>query len=161
MTAADVATYVDSLVASGNTYHDIGMIWGGRLISPTGLFASENADAPGKTTNRNLIMLTDGATQPNQYVYGAYGIEPLDRRRWSQTSTTELAQVVEQRFSVACEEVKKMNVTVWFITFGTDLNPVMTTCAGEGHYFKASNAVELNAVFSKIAASLGDLRISQ
>jgi hypothetical protein len=137
------------------------MIWGGRLISPTGLFAAENADAPGKTTNRNLIMLTDGETATSQYAYGPYGIEPLDRRRWSKASTSTLTNVVEKRFAVACDEVKKRNVTVWFIAFGTNLNPVMTACAGSGHYFKADNAAELNAIFSKIAASMGDLRISK
>jgi Flp pilus assembly protein TadG len=161
MTASDVSTYVDSLVAGGNTYHDIGMIWGGRLISPTGLFAAENADRPGKATNRNLIMLTDGETAPNNYAYGTYGIEPLDQRRWSQTSSNSLTNTVENRFAVACDEVKKKNVTVWFIAFGTALNPVMTNCAGEGHYFQANNAAELNAIFSKIAAAMGDLRIAK
>jgi hypothetical protein len=161
MTAGEIASYVDSLKAGGNTYHDIGMIWGGRLISPTGIFASENANAKGKGTNRNLIMLTDGNTAPNQYVYGAYGIEPLDRRRWSQMSTRTLTDVVEKRFAVACDEVKKKNVTVWFVAFGTDLNPVMTECAGSGRYFKADNAAELDAIFSKIAAAVGDLRVTR
>lgn len=161
MTASDVSTYVDSLVAGGNTYHDIGMIWGGRLISPTGLFAAENADRAGKATNRNLIMLTDGETAPSSYAYGTYGIEPLDERRWSQTSARSLTNVVESRFAVACDELKKKNVTVWFIAFGTALNPVMTNCAGSGHYFQANNAAELNAIFSKIAAALGDLRIAK
>ena len=45
MTASEINSYVASLRAEGSTYHDIGMIWGGRLISPTGLFADENADA--------------------------------------------------------------------------------------------------------------------
>ncbi len=44
MTTGEVNTYLSSLVVGGQTYHDIGMIWGGRLISPTGLFATENAD---------------------------------------------------------------------------------------------------------------------
>lgn len=161
MTAGELSTYVDSLTAGGNTYHDIGMIWGGRLISPTGLFAGENADTPGKATNRNLIMLTDGDTVTNQFAYGPYGIEPLDRRRWSKSSATSLTNVVEKRFAVACDEVKKKNVTVWFVAFGTNLNPVMTACAGSGRYFKADNAAELDAIFSKIAASVGDLRISR
>lgn len=69
--------------------------------------------------------------------------------------------MVESRFAVACDEVKKKNVTVWFIAFGTALNPVMTNCAGKGHYFQANNAAELNAIFSKIAAALGDLRIAK
>ena len=95
------------------------MIWGGRLLSPTGLFAAENADLPGKPTNRHLIFLTDGLTEPRDIAYGAYGIEPLDQRRWSESSSLSLTQVVEKRFAVACDEVKKRNITVWVIGFGT------------------------------------------
>lgn len=161
MTATQIANYLDTLKAAGNTYHDIGMIWGGRLLSPTGLFASENADAAGKATNRHLIFLTDGETMPNEFTYGTYGIEPLDQRRWSPSSALTQTQVIEQRFAFACQEVKKRNITVWVIGFGTTLNPVMTQCAGDGHSFEAGNATELEDVFSKIVAQMGELRITQ
>ena len=81
MDADEVDTYLATLSPFGATYHDIGMIWGGRLISPTGLFASENADTPGTEKVRHLIFLTDGQTEPYDLAYGAYGIEGLDRRR--------------------------------------------------------------------------------
>jgi hypothetical protein len=161
MNGTEVADYVDNLSVSGATYHDIGMIWGGRLISATGLFAGENADEADKPTNRNLIFLTDGETQPLDILYSSYGIEPLDRRRWSPGASLSLAQTVEKRFAVACAEVRKRNVTVWVVGFGTTLNPVMTDCAGLGHSFEAADAAQLNDVFSKIAASMGDLRISK
>ena len=35
-TRANLQTYVNALSASGNTYHDIGMLWGARFISPRG-----------------------------------------------------------------------------------------------------------------------------
>lgn len=161
MTSTDIANYVDTLVPGGNTYHDIGMIWGGRLLSPTGLFASENADLPGQPTNRHLIFLTDGLTMPNELTYGAYGLEPLDQRRWSTSSTLTLTQVVENRFTVACNEVKKRNITVWVIGFGQTLNPVLSDCAGPGHSFYAADASALNSIFSTIAAAMGDLRVSK
>ncbi len=164
MDASAVSGYVDSLVAEGSTYHDIGMIWGGRLLSPTGLFAGENADVAGKTTSRHMIFLTDGETAPLDLSYGTYGIEPLDTRRWDPKKPVDnltLAEVVEKRFGVACSEVKKRNITVWVIGFGVGLNPVMTDCAGPGHSFEATNAAELEDVFSKIATQLGDLRISK
>ena len=164
LAAIDKATldaYLASLVAGGSTYHDIGMIWGGRLLSPTGLFSGENADLPGKPSGRNLIFLTDGQTAPRDISYGTYGVEPLDQRRWSQASAQTLTQVVEGRFGVACSEVKKRNITVWLIAFGTDLNPVLTACAGNGHYFKAADAATLNDAFARIAQSIGDLRISK
>jgi len=161
MNAADVASYVDSLEPRGNTYHDIGMIWGGRLLSPTGLFADENADVGATPTARHMIFLTDGETAPLDLSYGTYGIEPLDQRRWKPTSSLSLTQVIENRFTVACNEVKKRNITVWVIGFGTSLNPAMTECAGPGHSFEATDSAELNDVFSKIAAAMGDLRVSK
>ncbi len=160
MTAADVATYVDNLVPQGNTYHDIGMIWGGRLLSPTGLFASDNGDVNGTPTSRNLIFLTDGETAPLDIAYGTYGIEPLDRRRWRPTSSMSLTQTVEARFSFACEEVKRRNIQVWVISFGTSATAMMQNCAGSGHYFVAANAAELQTTFSEIARRLGGLRIT-
>ena len=70
MTAAQVDEYLSSLTPEGSTYHDIGMIWGARMLSPTGIFADENADHAGKPTNRNLIFLTDGETAPLDLAYG-------------------------------------------------------------------------------------------
>lgn len=161
MSAENVAGYVNGLFPGGSTYHDIGMIWGARLLSPTGLFASENADQPGKITSRHLIFLTDGETSPLDLSYGTYGIEPLDRRRWAPGSAFTLSQVVENRFTVACAEAKKRNIAVWVIGFGVSLNPMMSECAGAGHAFEARNAEELEDTFAHIAAQLGDLRVSR
>lgn len=161
MTATEVAAYVDGLYADGSTYHDIGMIWGARMLSPTGIFAAENADGVNSSNSRHMIFLTDGETAPLDLSYGTYGVEPLDGRRWSTASGQTLTQVVEGRTAVACEEAKKRNITVWVIGFGVSLNPVLTQCAGPGRAFEAADAAELQDVFSRIAAQLGDLRISR
>ncbi|MFC0589201.1 pilus assembly protein [Novosphingobium aquiterrae] len=162
--AGTLDTYLKSLTPEGSTYHDIGMIWGGRMISPTGLFAADNADIDGKPTSRHLIFLTDGQTAPLDYSYASYGVEPLDRRRWDPANPKgglTLTQVVEKRFTVACNEVKKRNVTVWVISFGTALNPIMKECAGDGHAFEAKDAATLSDTFTKIAQQMGDLRIAK
>lgn len=161
MNATDVANYVDGLEPGGSTYHDIGMIWGGRLLSSTGIFAAENADIGGGITNRHLIFLTDGLTAPLEMSYSSYGIEGISRRRWTPGSATTLTQTVEKRFTVACQQVKNRNITVWVIGFGTSLNSIMTDCAGPGHYFEAKDAATLNNAFNKIAEAMGDLRISK
>lgn len=158
MTAEEVETYVDNLDVQGNTYHDIGMIWGGRLISPTGIFSPETND-PNNQSSRHLIFLTDGETAPYDISYTSYGIEPIDRRRWRPTSSKSLTETVEARFAFTCEEVKRRNVQIWVISFGTDANPVMENCAGSGRYYVADDADELQAAFSNIAARLGELRI--
>lgn len=161
MSATEVSNYVDGLVAEGSTYHDIGMIWGGRLLSPTGIFASENGEVNGRPTMRHLIFLTDGDTQPNESVYGTYGIEPLSRRRWSPGSSITLTQTVERRFAYACDQVKNRNITVWVIGFGTSVTTLMKNCSGNGRWFQANNATELSNAFSQIASAIGDLRVTK
>lgn len=161
ISSTDLDAYLAGLTPEGSTYHDIGMIWGGRMLSPSGLFASENADVNGRPTSRHMIFLTDGLTAPLDLSYGTYGIEPLEQRRCTKCDNAELASIVEKRFGVACDEAKKRNINVWVIGFGTTLNPVMTQCAGPGHSFEAKNAADLNSVFTKIAAAMGDLRIAK
>lgn len=158
MDRGQLDAYLDTLRPAGSTYHDIGMIWGGRLISPTGPFAEEEGPGAGHV-KRNLIFLTDGETAPMDLSYGTYGIEPIDGRRWTPSSPFTLTQVVENRFSFACKEVKKRGVTVWVIGFGTGLSDILKDCAGEGRYFEAANAAELNASFATIARSVSDLRL--
>ena len=162
ITRSDLSAYLATLVPTGPTYHDIGMIWGARLISPTGLFASENADSQsGRPSSRHMVFLTDGETAPRDLAYSAYGLEPLDKRRWQPGSLFTLTQTVENRFSYVCEEVKKKNVTVWVIGFGTAPNPVLEACAGPGRYFVADDAKELSAAFATIATRMGDLRMTR
>ncbi len=158
----EIDDYLRTLTANGSTYHDIGMIWGGRLVSPTGLFADDNVDISASApTNRNLIFLTDGETAPYDLSYSSYGFEPIDKRRWSAGSALTLTQHVERRFAFACNEVKKRNVTVWVIGFGTSLNPIMKDCAGPGHFFEAADAAQLNATFAAIAKNMSRLRIER
>lgn len=157
-TQSDLDTYISTLNAAGSTYHDIGMLWAARLLSPGGIMASDNADG-GKTVNRHLIFLTDGQTSTLDLSYSAYGVEPIDQRRWNPSDTLTLNQVVEKRFTYICNEVKNHNITVWFIAYGTDLNPIMTNCAGPGHYFSAKNSQELNDAFAQIGKNIGDLRL--
>ena len=82
LTSSVLQTYLNALVAKGQTYHDIGFLWGLRLISAQGLFASENTTAPnGGSIARNIIFMTDGDTETHISDYDAYGLSALDRRR--------------------------------------------------------------------------------
>jgi len=162
MSATEIDNYLATLNPAGATYHDIGMIWGGRYLSPTGLFATENADVSvAQPTKRHMIFLTDGETETRDIAYSAYGIEPIDERRWKESSSLTLTETVENRFTIACNEVQKRGVTVWIIGFGTELNQIMKDCAGEGHYFEAADSAELNVTFAAIAKSLAELRITK
>jgi len=162
ITRDQLTTYLATLVPTGPTYHDIGLIWGARLLSPTGLFASENANtARARPSSRNLIFLTDGETAPQALAYSAYGLEPIDQRRWKPGSPFDLAKTVENRFAFVCNEVKNKNIAVWVIGFGTAPNPVLADCAGPGRYFVAADAAQLSETFTAIARQMGDLRVTR
>jgi Flp pilus assembly protein TadG len=161
MSAGQVSAYVNSLQPVGNTYHDIGMIWGGRLLSPTGLFAAENVDLPNRPTSRHLVFLTDGETATASSNYATYGLESVEQRRWQTRSPMTLNRTVEERFAYACEQVKNKNVTVWVISFGTAANPVMEACSGADRYFVADDAEQLEETFATIAKRMGELRVTR
>ncbi len=160
MSASDITSYLGTLKVGGSTYHDIGMLWAARLLVPSGMFGADNADvSANQPTSRHLIFMTDGQTSSLDLSYTGYGFEPLDRRRWSPGSSRTLTQTVEDRFSFICEEAKKRNITVWVVAYGTQLNPIMETCAGPGHFFEAADGYELAAAFTKIAGNIADLRL--
>ncbi len=78
--ATDFESYVDSLTPNGNTYHDIGLLWGARPLSAGGIFKSENELTPkGGELDRHIIFMTDGDTVANDYDYTAFGIGRYDQ----------------------------------------------------------------------------------
>lgn len=142
----------------GGTYHDIGMIWGGRMLSTTGIFAADNADA--QNTNRNIVFLTDGAMAPNFIVAGAYGFERLDHRITSSNSTTTLTARHNARFAAVCENLPD-NVNVWVVAFSATLTTELTDCADPGRAFTVGNTADLQDRFREIAGRIAGLRLNK
>jgi Flp pilus assembly protein TadG len=160
-----LTTYLNGLVPRGRTYHDIGMLWGLRLMSAQGLFASENAAAAnGASITRNLIFMTDGDTETNFADYDAYGLAALDRRRTDPGALpTNSAQdgIVEDRLRRLCTLAKdQKNITVWVIAFGTSLTSLLTDCASPNRAYQANNTAELNQTLADIAAKISQLRVT-
>lgn len=162
MDKASFDAYADSLVPRGNTYHDIGLIWGGRLISPTGIFEDNVTEAPanGGEVARHVIFMTDGIMEPNSQVLSAYGIERNDRRVTT-NGITDLALRHTARFEAVCEAIKAKGVRIWVIAFSNTLSTPLSNCASDQSAFEASNAAQLNAAFQEIAKQVGELRIVQ
>jgi Flp pilus assembly protein TadG len=159
MSETELATYLDGLAPSGNTYHDIGMIWGARLLSPTGIFKDENNNG----SARHLIFMTDGETNTNAIDYDAYGWTALDRRRQQSKNDAPVKSehdlMVEARFTAMCEATRNKNITVWVIAFGTSLTPMLEGCASSGKAYQANNSAELTEAFSDIATNIAHLRL--
>lgn len=172
--ASDFDDYVDSLSPVGNTYHDIGLIWGARLASPTGIFASENAyTAQGGEIERHIIFMTDGDACTDNDNYTAYGIPYFDRRQTSVSSVPSggctsnsytLTEQVNKRTEALCSAIKNKNITLWVIAFGnlaTSTETRLEACATTGRYFKATSAATLQSTFKSIADQISQLRLTR
>lgn len=161
--------YVDKLTPEGNTYHDIGILWGARLMSPTGIFASENATTQqGGDIERHMIFMTDGDTATRLNDYGAYGVPWFDKRNVANPGGTTDAynDEVNARFAALCTAVKNKNITLWVISFGNGSNTTtedrLQACAtSNSYYFKASNSAALQTAFASIANQISQLRLTK
>ncbi|NWK98137.1 pilus assembly protein TadG [Sphingobium lactosutens] len=160
--------YVDGLIAVGGTYHDIGMLWGARFLSPTGIFASDNASAPnGFNISRHIVFMTDGDMSAYQSVYGAYGYQVLDGRvAATNTNDTGLTAIHNQRLQMLCNAVKGKKITVWVIGFrnqseGDIQTPLQGCASSSNHWTMAYTAASLSQKFRDIAKNIGGLRLSQ
>jgi hypothetical protein len=158
---ANLQTFVNGLVAQGNTYHNIGMVWGARLISPNGMFAADNNSAPnGDPIARHIVFMTDGALEPSETTYSSYGMEWWDRRITTDGSSNHVSRH-DARLQAICRAAKEENISIWVVAFGTTLTSNLTTCASPGRAYQANNNTQLNAAFQEIAQKIAALRLTQ
>jgi len=169
MTRTDVSDYVNApdFVPQGGTYHDTGMIWGTRLLSPTGLFAADTSAWPGRNPpKRYIVFMTDGDMAPNMCLYGMYGIENYDQRVTTagyQSDCSDTTQLNNHyaRFLAACAAAKARNISIFVVGFGQTLTTQLTQCATPGQAFYAADNTALNAAFQTIAKRVAMLRVSR
>lgn len=162
MTQSDFNTFVNALSPVGSTYHDIGLLWGARLASPTGIFATNVNEKPNNagSVSRHMIFMTDGELAPTLTVNSSYGVERNDVRITGDGATNQYARH-RSRFLAICEAVKARGIRLWVIAFGTTLDNDLKTCATTKSSYQADNAAQLNTQFQEIAKQVGELRITQ
>ena len=164
-TAAQVTAYVNNVDFKpfGGTYHDVGMIWGTRMLSPDGVFASDTAPWPGRNEpSRNIVFMTDGTMSPSPTSYGQYGVETWDQRVSPQGA--DVATDTDRhnaRFRVECDAAKKKGITIYVVALGVAINSDLTYCASPGQTFQASSTQTLKDAFTTIAQRVAMLRITQ
>lgn len=162
---SNINSYTSSMTAGGYTYLDLGMLWGARLLAPSGLWASNNPTTYNNfPVNRHLILFTDGYPDSDTDAYTAYGIEKFDKRVSGSGNAATQLDSHEQRFRMLCNSVKGMNVNVWVVSFGagSSLTTDMINCASSSaQAFKADDQAGLVAKFTEIGEAIGALRLSQ
>ncbi|MEP0391448.1 MAG: pilus assembly protein TadG-related protein [Erythrobacter sp.] len=183
---SEITTYLseaNGFKPGGTTIHNVGLLWGGRMISPDGIFASENAAAPGgNAISRHLIFMTDGEMTAQVFADSAYGPHQLDQKIRPDSdrsfgtvngngnvSTTAVARH-NARLQAICTAIRNKNITLWVVAFGetfTDSSgdpivpPNLLQCATPGRAFAAANSSQLEDRFEEIAKTIAALRLTK
>jgi Flp pilus assembly protein TadG len=164
MTATDINAFVTAsdFVPIGGTYHDIGMIWGVRLLSPNGIFKNDTAAWPGRQQPKRIIVfMTDGAMSPSLDAYSVYGVEQLDRRV-TDGDLDDRKDYHNARFLAECNKAKAMNIDVWTVAIAPAADVNLTACASvSAQAFFTTSGTGLSDKFKQIAKQVAMLRISQ
>lgn len=158
---------IDAATANvgGNTYHDLGMVWGIRFLSSTGMFASDNDTTyNGFPVRQHIVFLTDGIIATNSSIYTSFGINQydgttLDERVEFSSGSRNQAHI--DRFLSACTVAKSMGMTVWVIALDVSYTADIEGCATDDDYFYQSDGSDLEQVFSTIGSNIAALRLSR
>lgn len=164
MSAQQVHDYVyaNDFKPFGGTYHDVGMIWGTRMLSPNGVFAADTAAWSGRNAPaRSIVFMTDGTMDTSPYSYGQYGVELWDQRTGTGSNKASGDANHTARFRVECDAAKARGITVYVVALGTGLTDDLTYCASPGQAFSAASTDQLTTAFANIAKRVAKLRISQ
>lgn len=160
-----VGTAGSTGAVGGYTNHDLGIMWGMRFLSGTGMFAAANPDTwdatPDGTANpvrvdRHIVFLTDGDMTADANNYSAYGI-PAARRRLSGGTDEEAKH--RTRFLNACSRAREMGFTVWVIVLDSAAGSEVRPCAADSSHYFESNGSDLAQVFQLIGKGIGRLRL--
>jgi Flp pilus assembly protein TadG len=175
---ADIKTYTDGLTPNGGTYHDIGLLWGARFMSPTGIFGAANSnDSNGNpiTIQRHMVFMTDGDTGTCSGSYTPYGVSWWDRRQTNKANPDDdtgltycrnsyTNGIVDARTVALCNAIKNMNITLWVVSFSAGVNATTETrlqnCASStSHFYDADSSADLRTAFDEIALQISRLRL--
>jgi hypothetical protein len=154
----------------GYTNHDLGLMWGARYLSPTGMFSTgTNANTAmhnGLSVDRHIIFMTDGDMTSSPTNYSAYGM-PSFQNRWttSGTSDSQLEAKHVARFHNACNRARQMGANgtvIWVIALDVGSTADILPCASSSeHFFAAESAGDLEEAFAAIGKEIGKLRLTK
>ncbi len=186
--ATDLKAYINKLlpVNGGGTMGNLGLVWGGRVLSEfwNGSWVVKQADGvsitgePIKpysepTNTKAILIMTDGESQwydgpnaPNADPT-SYGTGPNDRWKAGKLGSTSMSNFktkIDQKILRLCTTLKKQGVEIFTVTFRvTDpaVNKIYQDCATTpGHFSAASDNAGILSVFNSIAKQLKRLRIT-
>ncbi|RJY08532.1 TadE/TadG family type IV pilus assembly protein [Aurantiacibacter aquimixticola] len=144
---------------TGGTYHDVGMLWGLRLMSRTGLLADTNPTEIGAVpVNQHIVFMTDGRLDTGSTLYSGHGVEAYQNRT---SGSGDLNSKHLARFHSTCDLAKSMGITTWVIALDVTDTDDIEPCATSADHFYISDGSDLEGVFESIGQGIGNLRLSR
>jgi hypothetical protein len=138
---AALRTHIDGMSPNGYTNTTIGLAWGLQVLTAGGAM-SGTAEAPRPNLKKHIVFLTDGENT---------------RNRW----TTDRVQI-DARTSLACDEIKKSNVTLHTIRLVEGNEALLKNCASDPSlYHSVTSATNLTPIFDKVADHIIPMRLAR
>jgi Flp pilus assembly protein TadG len=144
---------ISGLQTGGNTYGNIGMAWGWKVLSPDAPF-QEGVAYSDQRWSKTVIMMTDGDNTVDNY-YSAFG----------SNSSLTVAQL-NSKFATICTNMKAQGIRIYTITFQSGINDSTRAfyrdCAtAPNMYYNAPTDQNLIDAFQTIADQLSQLHITR
>ncbi|MDB5438590.1 MAG: pilus assembly protein TadG [Caulobacteraceae bacterium] len=160
---------IDDLNAAGETHIPLGLAWGWNVLSPYGPFSDGVAYSTPKTT-KIVVLMTDGENtyttknSNNDSNYDGYGFIWNNRMGSTSSNSGSRTDAIDARLSLLCSNMKAAGVVIYTVRVEvtTGSSDLLQGCASKPEFFyDVQSASSLNAVFSAIAGSIENLRISK
>ena len=131
---------VDQMSPNGNTNVTIGLVWAWHALTGNTPFPEGTPAEP--DLDKVIILLTDGQNTQN---------------RWTNSTHS-----IDNRTSAACSNIKAANIKLYTVRVIDGNASLLQGCATKADmYYDVQQADQLNGVFSSIAQTLANLRISK
>ncbi len=143
----------------GYTNHDLGVMWGMRYLSSSGMYAADNPTIYQQVpVSKHIIFLTDGVMTADSNNYSSFGIPAAEDRM---TGGASLVQKHKDRFLNACARARSMGMTIWVVALDVQTPSDISPCASGSDHFFVSDGSDLDSVFTRIGKGIGRLRLTQ
>lgn len=158
---------IAGMVATGDTYSNLGMMWGWHSLSPLAPFS--DGASYGSGVKKIAVLMTDGENalynngSLNASIYSGGGYVGSGRFGITSGSAAERRAALDARMVEVCTNMKAKGIIVYTIrvevTTG-DGAPLRDCASDPGKFYNVAAAADLDATFKKIADSLLNLRLA-
>ena len=161
---------IKAMQAVGDTYTNMGLMWGWHTLSPIGPFADGAAYGPG--VRKIAVVMTDGENtiwtsvsnpSPNDSLYSNGGYIGQNRFGITSGSKEQRRAALDARMTAVCNAMKAKEIVIYTIRVqvtDTAGGPLRDCATSPEKFYDVTDPAQLETTFKTIADSLLNLRIA-